>query len=109
MGQAHKMNAVREIMEKTGATLDQICFVGDDVVDLPVLRVCGLAIGVANARQIVKDTVHWITPHSGGQGAGRDAIEFILKAQGTLAYAIEEYCDEKSAIAAASDIGNGSN
>jgi len=109
MGQAHKMNAVREIMEKTGATLDQICFVGDDVVDLPVLRVCGLAIGVANARQIVKDTVHWITPHSGGQGAGRDAIEFILEAQGTLAHAIEEYCDEKSAIAAASDIGNGSN
>jgi len=109
MGQAHKMNAVREIMQKTGATLEQICFVGDDVVDLPVLRVCGLAIAVANARQIVKDTCHWTTPNSGGHGAGRDAVEFILESQGTLNFAIEQYCDEKSALAAASDIGNGGN
>jgi 3-deoxy-D-manno-octulosonate 8-phosphate phosphatase (KDO 8-P phosphatase) len=107
MGQAHKMNAVKEIMEKTGATLEEICFVGDDVVDLPVLRVCGLAIGVANAREIVKKTVHWITPHEGGHGAGRDAIEFILEAQDKLAYAIEEYCNEGSAIAASADIGQG--
>lgn len=107
MGQAHKMKAVEEILAKTGATLDQVAFVGDDVVDLSVLRQCGLAIAVANARQIVKDTAHWTTPLPGGSGAGRDAIEFILEAQGKLSYAIEEYLKEDSPIAAAADIGQG--
>lgn len=107
MGQAHKMKAVNDVIAKTGVALDEICFVGDDVVDLSVLRVCGLAIASANARQIVKDTCHWTTPNRGGQGAGRDAIEFVLEAQGTLAHAIEEYCDEHSPVAAAADIGQG--
>ena len=107
MGQAHKMKAVNDVIAKTGATLGQICFVGDDVVDLPVLRQCGLAIAVANARQIVKDTCHWTTPNRGGQGAGRDAIDFILEAQGKLTYAIEEFCNEHSEAAAAADIGQG--
>ena len=50
MGQAFKMQAVREIMEKEGVTLDEIAYVGDDVIDLPVMRECGFAVAVANAR-----------------------------------------------------------
>jgi 3-deoxy-D-manno-octulosonate 8-phosphate phosphatase (KDO 8-P phosphatase) len=107
MGQAHKMQAVREIMQKSGVTLDEIAYAGDDIVDLPVLRVCGLAIGVANARQEVVDAAHYITPNPGGFGAGRDAIEFILNAKGILENVVEKYIDEDNPISAASDIGTG--
>ena len=63
MGQAHKMNAVNEILAKEGITLDEIAYVGDDIIDLPVMRVCGLAIAVKNARELVKQTAHYITPN----------------------------------------------
>jgi 3-deoxy-D-manno-octulosonate 8-phosphate phosphatase (KDO 8-P phosphatase) len=107
MGQAHKMQAVREIMEKSGVALDEIAYAGDDIVDLPVLRVCGLAIGVANARQEVLDAAHYVTPNPGGFGAGRDAIEFILNAKGILENIVEKYIDEDNPISGASDIGTG--
>src|SRR6201996_3595019 len=87
-GQAHKMNAIREILAKTGHTIDQLAYVGDDIIDLPVLRQCGLAIATANARKEVKAVAHYVTPNGGGHGAGRDAIDFILTAQGTLAEVI---------------------
>jgi len=107
MGAAHKMQPVKEIMAKENITLEEICYVGDDIIDLPVMRVCGLAVAVANAREIVKQTAHYITPHSGGEGAGRDAVEFILEAKGLLAQVIETYIDEHSEAAAAADIGQG--
>ena len=83
MGQDYKIQAVREIMQRGSFTLDQIAYVGDDVIDLPVMRVCGLAIAVANAREQVKSAAHYVTPNPGGQGAGRDAIDFVLQAQGS--------------------------
>ena len=107
MGQAYKMQAVREIMEKEGLELDQIAYVGDDVIDLPVMRKCGLAIAVANARPQVKAEAHYVTPNRGGYGAGRDAVEFILEAKGVLGKVIEEYIDEKNPIAPSMDIGKG--
>jgi len=91
MGQKFKMRAIGEILEKEHITLEEIAYVGDDVIDLPVMRVCGLAIAVANAREQVKTAAHYITSNSGGYGAGRDAIEFILSAQGALDRVIEEY------------------
>jgi 3-deoxy-D-manno-octulosonate 8-phosphate phosphatase (KDO 8-P phosphatase) len=107
MGQAHKMNAVNEIMAKEKITLEEIAYVGDDIIDLPVMRLCGLAIAVKNARDNVKQVAHWITPNAGGEGAGRDAVEFILAAKGLLEKVTEEYIDERSEVAAAADIGQG--
>ncbi len=107
MGQAPKMNAVHEIMAKESITLDEIAYVGDDIIDLPVMRLCGLSIAVANAREIVKETAHYITPNKGGEGAGRDAVEFILEAKSLLRKVTEEYIDERSEAAAAADIGQG--
>src|SRR5271156_5348302 len=49
-GQAHKMDAIADILVKAQITLDELCYVGDDIVDLPVMRVCGFAIATANAR-----------------------------------------------------------
>ena len=107
MGQAFKMKPVREIMEKENITLDEIAYVGDDVIDLPVMRQCGLAIAVANAREQVKAAAHYITPHPGGYGAGRDAIDFILDAKGILNDCIESMIDETNPISPSMDIGNG--
>jgi 3-deoxy-D-manno-octulosonate 8-phosphate phosphatase (KDO 8-P phosphatase) len=101
MGQDYKIRALREIMQRASLTLDQIAYVGDDVIDLPVMRVCGLAIATANARSEVKAAAHYITPNVGGEGAGRDAIDFILQAHGILEQCIEEYIDEHIAAAAA--------
>ncbi len=81
-GQAFKMKAVREIMEKGGVTLDEIAYVGDDVIDLPVMRNCGFAVAVGHARERVKAEAHYVTPNRGGHGAARDAVEFILEAKG---------------------------
>ncbi len=106
-GQSHKMKAVNEILKRAAITLDQIAYVGDDVIDLPVLRLCGLAIATANARPQAKAAAHYITPNPGGQGAGRDAIEFILAAQGKLDAAIEALLDADNPAAAIADIGTG--
>jgi len=106
-GQSHKMAAIEEIVAKAGITLDQLAYVGDDIVDLPVLRVCGFAVATANARAQVKAIAHYITPNPGGQGAGRDAIDFILTAQGSLEQAIEAYLDADNPAAAAADVGQG--
>jgi 3-deoxy-D-manno-octulosonate 8-phosphate phosphatase (KDO 8-P phosphatase) len=106
-GQAYKIQAVREIMEKAGVTLEEIAYVGDDVVDLPVMRECGFAIATANARERVKAEAHYVTPHRGGDGAGRDAIEFILEAKGVLDKCISDSIDEGNPVPAGMDIGKG--
>jgi 3-deoxy-D-manno-octulosonate 8-phosphate phosphatase (KDO 8-P phosphatase) len=106
-GQAHKMNAINEILARAGITIDQLAYVGDDIIDLPVMRACGLAIATANAREQVKAVAHFITLNPGGSGAGRDAVDFILKAQGTLDKVIEEYLDDSNTAAAAADVGTG--
>jgi 3-deoxy-D-manno-octulosonate 8-phosphate phosphatase (KDO 8-P phosphatase) len=106
-GQAFKMQAVRDIMQRESVALDEIAYVGDDVVDLPVMRACGLAVAVANAREQVKAEAHYVTSHAGGDGAGRDAIEFILRAKGLLEQCIEASIDEGNPLPPSMDIGKG--
>jgi 3-deoxy-D-manno-octulosonate 8-phosphate phosphatase (KDO 8-P phosphatase) len=90
-----KAGVFRQILEKEGITASEAAFVGDDVIDLPAMRQCGLAIAVKNARPEVKSEAHWITPHAGGDGAARDAVEYILKAQGKWKKVVEEYISER--------------
>jgi 3-deoxy-D-manno-octulosonate 8-phosphate phosphatase (KDO 8-P phosphatase) len=106
-GEAFKMRPVREIMAKEGVTLDEIAYVGDDVIDLAVMRECGFAVAVANAREQVKAEAHYVTPNKGGEGAARDAIEFILEAKGVLQSCIEASIDENNPISPSMDIGKG--
>ena len=106
-GQAFKMKAVREIAENSGVALEEIAYVGDDVVDLPVMRQCGFAVAVANARRQVKAEAHYVTPNRGGEGAGRDAIEFILAAKGVLEKCLEASIDESNPVSPSMDIGKG--
>jgi|SRR5271165_2099301 len=86
-----KRACFEEVVKQEGLKPEQAAFVGDDVIDLPAMRAAGLAIAVKNARAEVKKEAHYITPHAGGEGALRDAVEFILKAQGKWKKAVEEY------------------
>ena len=86
-----KLTCFGEILKQEGITGKGAAFVGDDVIDLPVMRHCGLAISVANARAEVKRESHYVTPHAGGDGALRDAVEYILKAQGKWEQVVDAY------------------
>jgi 3-deoxy-D-manno-octulosonate 8-phosphate phosphatase (KDO 8-P phosphatase) len=91
-----KASVLAQILTRDGITSAEAAFVGDDVIDLPAMRKCGLAVAVKNARPEVKAEAHWVTPHAGGDGAARDAVEYILKAQGKWKKAVEEYISERS-------------
>lgn len=95
-GNQDKGTALKEIAKEAGLKLDEVAFVGDDIVDLPAMRAGGFAIGVKNARAEVKREAHYVTPHAGGEGALRDAVEFILKAQGKWKKTVEDYLAGKS-------------
>jgi 3-deoxy-D-manno-octulosonate 8-phosphate phosphatase (KDO 8-P phosphatase) len=91
-----KRACFEEIARQEGLKLEEAGFIGDDVIDLPAMRAGGLAIAVKNARAEVKREAHYVTPHAGGEGALRDAVEFILKAQGKWKKVVEAYIGEGS-------------
>lgn len=95
-GQHDKAEAFHEILEKENLKPEQACYVGDDVIDLPVMRLCGLAIAVKNSREEVIRESHYVTPHEGGKGAVRDAIEYVLREQGMLQRVIDEYIHSRN-------------
>lgn len=106
-GQHYKAQALDQVMADEGCVLEEIAYVGDDIIDLPVLRKVGLAIASANARPEVKAMAHYVTPNPGGYGAGRDAIDLILNARGIMKQIIEQYLDPNNSEAKQADIGVG--
>jgi 3-deoxy-D-manno-octulosonate 8-phosphate phosphatase (KDO 8-P phosphatase) len=95
-GVSDKRACLNEILGRESLKPEEAAFVGDDVIDLPAMRAAGLAIAVRNARADVKREAHYVTPHTGGDGALRDAVEFILKAQGKWKKVLENYIGERS-------------
>jgi len=91
-----KLTVFEEILRQAGLDANEAAYVGDDVIDLPIMRNCGLAIAVANARAEVKAEAHYVTPHAGGDGALRDATEYILKVQGKWKRVVSEYICQRS-------------
>jgi 3-deoxy-D-manno-octulosonate 8-phosphate phosphatase (KDO 8-P phosphatase) len=94
-GQKDKLVAFRDVQAKLGLASEQIAFVGDDVVDLPVMRQVGLAVAVADAHEFVKKHAHWHTPSGGGRGAARDVCELIMEAQRQLHVKLNEYVTDR--------------
>jgi 3-deoxy-D-manno-octulosonate 8-phosphate phosphatase (KDO 8-P phosphatase) len=98
LGIDHVYEGVREkdtlldsIIEQTGVSVKEIAFIGDDLVDLPLMKKIGLTIAVADAHETVIDNVAMVTSAKGGVGAVREVCEAILKAQGRWEDIVESY------------------
>ena len=79
-----KLAAFNDLITKLNITAEQTAFMGDDVVDMPPMLRCGLAVSVPAAPQSVKARAHYVTQKEGGRGAVRELCELIMQAQGTL-------------------------
>lgn len=81
-GSKEKVVVVREILARRALSPDRVAFMGDDIVDLPVMLQVGLAVTVPGAADYVRERAHWVTERPGGHGAVRQVCEAILKARG---------------------------
>ena len=84
-GQEDKVSAFEQLCRELHLDTEEVAYVGDDVVDLPVMTKVGFAVAVADAHEVVKKHSHWVTEHAGGRGAVRDVCELLMKAQDTFA------------------------
>ncbi len=90
-GQRDKLKAFADLMKKLQLQQEQIAYVGDDLLDLCIMRKVGLAIAVQDASQAVIDQSHWQTTAPGGRGAAREICEFIMQSQGNLDHILAKY------------------
>lgn len=81
-GADDKLAVFQRFLADHKASTDQVCYIGDDLLDLCVLRRAGLAIAVPNGPVEVRHVAHYVTRRAGGDGAVRDAVEFLLKSMG---------------------------
>jgi len=86
-----KVDAVQSILRKTNLNWQDVCYVGDDIVDLGVMKRVGIAIAVADGVAEVKAAADYITRAPGGRGAVREVVEMILKAQDKWDRVVAEY------------------
>lgn len=92
-GQEEKLPAFEKLISELGFQAHETAYVGDDVIDLPILLRAGFAVAVADAHPLVRQHAHWQTPNAGGKGAVRDICELIMEAQGTLDTIMQRYLD----------------
>lgn len=92
-GVENKRAAWEKLLGEIGIAPEQSAFMGDDVIDLPVMIRCGFAITVPDAPLAVAERAHYATRHPGGRGAVREACEFIMTAQGTLDAVLRPYLE----------------
>lgn len=90
-GQDDKLLAYHDLLQKTGMRDEQVCYAGDDWIDLPVLLRAGLAVTVPDAGDDIKEHCHWITPQRGGEGAVRNLCELLLEARGAKAALLRRF------------------
>ena len=90
-GANDKLRAYIGLQQQLGLDDEQICYMGDDLPDLPVLRRCGLALSPPGAVDEVRSEVHFVTRTRGGRGAVREACELIMRAQGSWDAHVEPY------------------
>lgn len=93
-GQSSKTAAFESVCEELGISGDAVCYVGDDLPDIPVMARSGLPIAVANANWKVKEFAAWVTVLDGGAGAAREVCELIMDARGTLAAGLARFTPE---------------
>ncbi len=89
-GSFKKFARYEEIKKQFGLSDDEVCYIGDDLPDIPILKKVGFSVAVANARDELKKIAHYTTTLSGGEGAVREVIDLILKGQDKFNELIEE-------------------
>lgn len=82
LGINDKLSVFNKLIDELNIKPEQCAFTGDDVIDLPVMNLCGLKFSVQNGHFIVKDIADWVTPMAGGSGAVRAVCDVILYSQG---------------------------
>jgi 3-deoxy-D-manno-octulosonate 8-phosphate phosphatase (KDO 8-P phosphatase) len=82
LGQAKKTAAFEEVLGKAGVTAEEVCYMGDDLPDMPLAERVGLAVCVADGAPELKAICHYVTKRLAGHGSAREVVELILKAQG---------------------------
>ena len=92
---ARKLPAMRRLLEARGLDWGAVCYVGDDLADVPVMRRAGVAIAVQNAVPEVRALARYVTARRGGDGAVREAIEMLLRARGEWDAAVQRYYRER--------------
>ncbi len=90
-GCKEKLPVYRKLIAELGLSPGQTAYVGDDVMDLPIMLQVGLAIAVQNAHPLAKKYAHWVTPSIGGYGAAREACEMIMYARGSFQTEMQKY------------------
>jgi len=90
-GSQEKLATYLDLVEKFNLNPQEIAFVGDDVVDLPIMLQTGLAVAVQDAHHLIKQHADWVTPSRGGRGAARELCEMIMYAQGTYLTEINRF------------------
>lgn len=83
-GASDKPGAFHALVNKRALDAAQCCYVGDDLVDIPVMLQCGLGVAVADAHHAVRHVAGWVTPSGGGRGAAREVCDAVLYAQEKL-------------------------
>lgn len=83
-GVRDKAQALSELAQQQGHTLDQVGFMGDDILDLAAMQRVGFAVSVPNAPPYIRQAAHWVTSREGGHGAARECCDLVLAAQGRL-------------------------
>ncbi len=86
-----KLPALNQLLTTLGLSAEKVAYVGDDVMDLPLIRCVGFGVAVANAVEEVKEQADYVTTRPGGQGAVREVIEYILKRSGRWHALMERY------------------
>ena len=86
-----KRLAFLKLLEETGASADQCGYIGDDVIDLPLLLQVGFAVTVPTGHAEVQQRVHYVTKALGGRGAVREVCDMVMRAQGTYDQALAQY------------------
>jgi len=95
-GVSNKADSYRRILENEGLSDTDVAYMGDDIVDLAVLRRVGLSSAPADAVEEVRSRVDWVSSQPGGSGAVRELIEMVLRHQGRWAAVVGGYLNERS-------------
>ena len=86
-----KLKVFEKVVKKMKLKHEEVCFIGDDLMDIPILSRVGFAVGVHNAVDDVKECVHYVTLKNGGRGAVREVVDLILKTQHKWPEVTERY------------------